>query len=163
LAERSAVNRQVSGSSPDGGAFRRKAAGQALRLRRSGEGLRPYQEAGRAWVAVDDDDQPVGYLITEVVDGQGHIEQVSVHPRHAGQRIGRSLIDQVANRAAAQGLSALTLTTFADVAWNAPYCRRCGFRTLSEDELTPGLRHIRSGEARRGWDKWPRVAMIRAL
>ena len=60
-------------------------------------------------------------------------------------------------------LDALTLTTFRDVPWNAPYYRRCGFRVLDEQEWTPGLRAIREREAGHGLDRWPRVCMRRDL
>ncbi|HEX3960074.1 MAG TPA: GNAT family N-acetyltransferase, partial [Trebonia sp.] len=66
-------------------------------------------------------------------------------------------------RAAADGLAALTLTTFASVPWNAPYYRRCGFRVLDDEELTSGLRAIRHDEAELGLDRWPRVCMRRDL
>ncbi|MGH3905307.1 MAG: GNAT family N-acetyltransferase [Pseudonocardiaceae bacterium] len=122
-----------------------------------------YQHAGRAWVAVDGNDRPVAYLIVDVVDGNIHIEQVSVHPDSARRGIGRSLLDHVAHLAAADAVPALTLTTFAQVPWNAPYYVRCGFQYLDEAELTPGLRAIRRSEAARGLDRWPRVCMRRDL
>jgi hypothetical protein len=45
--------------------------------------LAEYQRNGRAWVAVDASDHAVAYLISTLVDGNVHIEQVSVHPDHA--------------------------------------------------------------------------------
>jgi hypothetical protein len=45
--------------------------------------LNRYVRAGTAWVAVDNTDTPIAYLIAEVVDGNLHIEQVSVRPEHA--------------------------------------------------------------------------------
>ncbi|MEU5614891.1 GNAT family N-acetyltransferase [Streptomyces sparsogenes] len=126
------------------------------------EELAGYQRDGRAWVAVNGEDRAVAYLITDPVDGNMHIEQVSVHPDSARRGLGRALIEHAAGRAAAEGAGALTLTTFVDVAWNAPYyAARCGFRTLGEDELTPGLREIRRHEAAHGLDRWPRVCMRR--
>ena len=44
-------------------------------------------------------------------------------------------------------MPAVTLTTFRDVPWNAPYYERLGFRTLAADEITPGLAAIRAHEA----------------
>jgi ribosomal protein S18 acetylase RimI-like enzyme len=123
--------------------------------------LSGYQLAGRAWVAVDPDDRPVAYLITDHVDGNVHIEQVSVHPDHARRGIGRALLAHVATASA--GVPALTLTTFADVPWNAPYYVRCGFRVLDESEWTPGLAAIRRREGATGLDRWPRVGMRRDL
>lgn len=122
-----------------------------------------YRRAGLAWAAVDEEDRPVGYLVAEPVDGALHVEQVSVHPRAAHRGIGRALIEHAAEHAAAHGLDALTLTTFADVPWNAPYYCRCGFRVLAEPGLTPGLRAIREREAAHGLDRWPRVCMRRDL
>lgn len=55
-----------------------------------------YQQAGRAWVAVDGRDRPVAYLIAEPIDGNLHIEQVSVHHDHARRGIGRSLLEHLA-------------------------------------------------------------------
>jgi GNAT superfamily N-acetyltransferase len=125
--------------------------------------LGAYQEDGRAWVVADAADHPVAYLLVQVLDGSAHIDQVSVHPSHARQGLGRGLLDAVAAWAAQRGLSALTLTTFANVPWNAPYYERLGFRVLSADEITSGLRRIQDDEARRGLTQWPRVIMRRAI
>ena len=127
------------------------------------EDLEPYQRAGRAWVAVDHGDQPVAYLIADQVDGCCHIEQVTVHPDYARQGVGRELIEEAARWANEQGLAALTLTTFAEVPWNAPYYLRCGFRVLPDTEIAPELRALRRAEAARGLDAWPRVCMARDL
>ncbi|WP_206604336.1 hypothetical protein [Arthrobacter pityocampae] len=62
-----------------------------------------------------------------------------------------------------QGCSALTLTTFADVPWNAPYYARLGFAIVAPERLTPGLRAVRDHEAAVGLDAWHRVAMRRPL
>jgi GNAT superfamily N-acetyltransferase len=122
--------------------------------------LEGYRRAGHAWVATDDgEDRPLAYLIGEPVDGALHIEQVSVHPDFAHRRTGRALLAHAAERAREEGLAALTLTTFTEVPWNAPYYARLGFRVLDEAELTPGLRKIRAHEASAGLDRWPRVCM----
>jgi GNAT superfamily N-acetyltransferase len=121
--------------------------------------LAASEQAGLLWVAASETDEPVAYLMASVVDGCLHIDQVSVHPGSARRRLGRALLEHAASRAAAEGLAALTLTTFASVPWNAPYYLRCGFRVLDDTELTPGLRAIREREAELGLDKWPRVCM----
>jgi ribosomal protein S18 acetylase RimI-like enzyme len=122
-----------------------------------------YVDEGRAWVATDDGEAPVGYLLLDVVDGNGHIEQVSVDPSHARRGVGRSLIERAAEWAAEKGLAALTLTAFSEVPWNAPYYEVLGFRRLSEQEIAPGLRKIRTQETLHGLDAWPRVCMSRDL
>jgi GNAT superfamily N-acetyltransferase len=121
------------------------------------------QDAGRLWVAADETDEPVAFLMADLVDSCMHVEQVSVRPASARRGLGRSLLDHAASLAAADGLPALTLTTFAHVPWNAPYYVRCGFRVLGDAELTPGLRAIRQREAALGLDHQPRVCMRRDL
>ena len=123
--------------------------------------LLTYAAGGRAWVAVDESNRPCGYAIADVVDGCGHIEQVSVHPDYRGLRIGRDLIDRGEAWAHALGLPALTLTTYRDVPWNGPYYERLGFRYLTV--ATPGLAEIRRREADAGLDAWPRGCMRRDI
>jgi GNAT superfamily N-acetyltransferase len=122
--------------------------------------LRGHQQAGLAWVAVDPDDQPIAYLMTDRVDGNAHIEQVSVHPSFGHQRIGRSLIDHAGAWAGEQGLPALTLTTFAEVPWNAPYYLRCGFLPVPQAAMGPELAVLLAGEQERGLGRFAtRLAM----
>ncbi|MFD4629090.1 GNAT family N-acetyltransferase [Streptomyces sp. NPDC058284] len=149
------------------------------------------EEAGDAADAGIADDAPVAYLIGEPLEdttaaagtdagtGTGgtdpgttrtrtgptafHIEQVSVYPRAARRGVGRALIEHAAVQARARGATALTLTTFADVPWNAPYYARIGFTPLADADLSPALRTVRAHEAELGLDRWPRLCMRRDL
>src|SRR3954447_7388635 len=121
--------------------------------------LAPYAEDRRAFVAVDATDRPVGYLLVDSVDGAAHIEQVSVLPEQAGRGVGSALIEHAGRWARDRGLAALTLTTYVEVPWNGPYYESRGFRYLTEDEETAGLRSIRARERRCGLDAWPRACM----
>jgi GNAT superfamily N-acetyltransferase len=127
------------------------------------EALAECQQVGRLQVITEADDRPVGFLITEVIDRCPHVEQVSVDPGSARRGLGRALLDYAAERAAAVGVPAVTLTTFADVPWNAPYYWRCGFRVLDDAEVTAGLRAIRQREDSIGLGRRPRVCMRRDL
>ncbi len=127
------------------------------------ETLAEYQADGRCWVQADEHDRAVAYVLAEVVDGAAHIEQVSVEPAFAGRGLGRELIEHVASWAGRAGFGSLTLTTFVEVPWNGPYYERLGFRPIPADQLTPGLALIRAEEAALGLDRWPRMAMVRAL
>lgn len=124
------------------------------------ESLSGYRRAGRAWVAADEYDEPVGFVVADVVDGRVHIEQVSVHPAHARQRIGAMLLDHVAEWAAEQDIAGMTLITFRGVPWNAPYYERLGFRELPETEVSPGLAARKAAE---GGNLSARVCMLRDL
>ena len=127
--------------------------------------LAGYQRAGRALVATDPagGDEAVADLLVELVDGAAHVEQVSVHPDAAGRRLGSALLDAAAAWAAEHGVDALTLTTFADVPWNAPYYARLGFEVVPDERLGEGLRRVREHESALGLDRWPRVVMRRAV
>jgi GNAT superfamily N-acetyltransferase len=127
------------------------------------ETLTEFVNDGRAWVYTDTDDRPVAYLLAEVVDGNAHLEQVSVHPDHARRRLGKALLDHMIDWAREQQLPAVTLTTYTEVPWNGPYYERHGFRYLTDGELTPGLRKIRAAEVAHGLDRWPRACMRREL
>ncbi len=114
-------------------------------------------------MATDAQDVAVAYLLLDMVDGAAHIEQVSVHPSHARRGLGRELIDAAAEWAAEQGLDALTLTTFAEVPWNAPYYARLGFTVVTDEQAGPELLDVRRHERDRGLDAWPRVSMRRSV
>src|SRR5262245_4487993 len=80
------------------------------------ETLLEYVRAGRAWVWGE---RPVAYLIADVVDGNAHLEQVSVRPSHARQGIGAALLDRMIEWARREHLPAVTLTTFTEVPWRS--------------------------------------------
>lgn len=125
--------------------------------------LAGYQAEGRAWVATDGLDNPVAYVLVKLFGVAAHIEQVTVHPDHAGKRLGAGLIDAVADWARGEGIRALTLTTFEDVPWNAPYYGRIGFRIVPREDWGSNLLGIVAAEALHGLGHWPRVVMRREL
>jgi GNAT superfamily N-acetyltransferase len=135
---------------------------EVSQMGRSPESLAPFQAVGDLWVA-DVDGRPVGYIMVEEVDGCLHVEQVSVHPNHMRQGIGRALLDHVAVEAVRRGYQALTLTTYVDLPWNGPFYSRCGYAVLQPEDETPGLRAIRADEAKLGLDLRPRCCMRRDL
>ena len=96
--------------------------------------LRNSQKLGQIWVA-EVNVEVAGYIVAIVVDGNAHIEQVSVSPAHARQGVGRRLICHIEARGRDQDLLATTLTTFLDVPWNGPYYQRLGYRMLKVSEM----------------------------
>jgi GNAT superfamily N-acetyltransferase len=124
--------------------------------------LAGYVAGGRAWVA-ERDDTVCGYALADLLDGDAHLEQVTVHPDHGRQGIGGRLIEAVAEWARDQGSQTLTLLTFRDVAWNGPYYRRLGFVDLADSELGPELAALRAHETELGLDVSIRGAMRRTL
>lgn len=126
------------------------------------EGLPPETlsaaiEAGLLLVAVDPDDAPIGFALSQRFPSALHLRELDVLPAHQGRGLGRALIDATRAKARALGLPRVTLTTFRDVPFNAPFYARVGFAVL--DALPDWLAEIRAREAREGLDRWPRVAM----
>ncbi len=66
---------------------------------------------------------------------------------------------RIQDRAIHPELSAVTLTTFRDIPWNAPLYARLGFRELSTDRLSPVLAALVREEAERGLESARRVVM----
>lgn len=101
---------------------------------------------------------PVGFARLEEVDGQAHLEQLSVHPDAAGAGVGRALVETALTWARARGYNSMTLSTFAGVPFNAPFYASCGFIEVR----SPGgeLGELREHEKQLGLDALgERVAM----
>lgn len=118
---------------------------------------------GRLWVAADADDRPVAFALFGEIDGTLHIEELDVHPDHARRGLGAALIERLDTVARERGLPELTLSTFRDVPWNAPYYARLGFEPMAEEALGPGLTAIRDMIAGKGIDIIPRLFMRRPV
>lgn len=114
---------------------------------------------GLCWVYEAEEAGVVAYLAALGLRGSLHIEQVSVDPAFARLRYGARLIEHADALAAARGYPLLTLTTFTQVPWNAPYYARLGFREHLNAELGEVLR----GEVGLGSGTWPRIGMAREI
>jgi GNAT superfamily N-acetyltransferase len=115
------------------------------------------------FVATDDDGEPVGYAMVELVDGHAHLGQMSVLPEHGHQGIGTQLLDAVAGWAKGRGHTEITLTTFRDVPFNAPLYAKRGYEVVPEDSWTDAVRELVAHEATLGLDPATRVVMRRTL
>lgn len=115
-----------------------------------------YVDTGLSWTAFADG-QPVGFILAEVHPSSLFIVELSVHLDWQGNGIGRQLIARAAEHARMRGLRSLTLTTFRDVPWNAPFYARLGFEEVTA--LTPELRQKREEEAAHGLAYDSRCAM----
>lgn len=103
------------------------------------------------------------FVIFRPLEDSLYIEQIDVAPAFEGRRIGAALIDAVADRAAAAGLARLTLSTFRDVPWNAPYYRRLGFADIADETLSPAMQAVRREHVARGLDERARLFMQRSV
>lgn len=119
-------------------------------------------ERARAWQVLVAGRPVAGFAALELVDGAVHLEQLSVHPAHGRRGIGTALLAATVDAARECGADRVTLLTYADVPWNAPFYARHGWSVTSE--LTPGLQALRHRETELGLDRHgARVAMVRAV
>lgn len=109
------------------------------------------------WVVVDESNLPVAFLLASIVDGDFHIAELDVHPRHGRKGIGSQLLHYVLAVAGQRGFRAATLTTFEHLPWNGPYYARHGFEILKTAEIEKELAKILEEEAALGMKR--RVAM----
>ncbi|MFN0122692.1 MAG: GNAT family N-acetyltransferase, partial [Blastocatellia bacterium] len=126
---------------------------------RSAEELRLAYENHLLWVAVSSVEKTAGFAMARMLDGAAHLEELDVHPDHGRQGIGSSLVRAVCDQARALGIGRVTLTTFRDIPWNAPFYQRLGFRVLREKELPAALRQLVEKEERHGLPREMRVVM----
>jgi GNAT superfamily N-acetyltransferase len=105
----------------------------------------------------------VGFALVELLDGKPHLEEMDVMPSHGRRGLGRALLEAVFAWAHREGHASVTLTTFRDLPWSAPFYTRSGFRALAFDEIDPTLAALVRDEASRGLDPAKRVVMRRLL
>ncbi|MCR9176522.1 MAG: GNAT family N-acetyltransferase [Alphaproteobacteria bacterium] len=128
--------------------------------------LTELQDQWRLWVAAAEQDRPVGFAMVSL-DAPAilHLDLVAVDPSHAGHRLASRLIAGIDAFCAGRGLTKMTLTTFRDVPWNAPYYERLGFREIADSEadadpfLGPRLRD----QVAKGLPRESRIAMVRDM
>lgn len=120
--------------------------------------LTAAQAEKRLWVALDGHSYPVGFALAQPTGETALLAEVDVHPDHGRQGLGRALVGAVIDWAQVEGFSALTLTTFAHLPWNAPFYERLGFRRLSEPEIPLALARVLEAEERDGLRD--RIAML---
>jgi GNAT superfamily N-acetyltransferase len=111
-------------------------------------------------VLVADAPHPIGFVIINELDDLAHLGQLAVHPVQGRHGIGGALLAAACTWAQEQGYPAITLTTFAEVPWNAPWYAARGFVEYPDSQWGPELRKQWQAERDAGIIVAPRIAMI---
>ncbi|MFF7292877.1 GNAT family N-acetyltransferase [Microbacterium sp. NPDC008134] len=116
----------------------------------AGDGVSRLVDPGFVLLIEEDSTHsPVGFVHVLDADGYAHLEQLSVVPTAGRQGHGRALVLAALSEAQGRGYSRVTLRTYAEIPWNAPFYASCGFveslpesafhRSLVESEASLGL------------------------
>lgn len=117
---------------------------------------------GLALVA-ETEGMPVGFILVIPTDNHAHILEIAVSIEHQGRGCGRALIKAAEEWAIHRGFHEISLTTFRDVAWNAPFYRRLGYDEFQTGPDRVDLRELIAQEKAAGVHAAPRVAMRKML
>ena len=99
--------------------------------------LEDRAECRQLLLACDAHSAIAGFLIWSPKDGLAYIEEVSVDPAHAGHKLAARMIDRLCADVRGR-FPRVSLATFRDVPWNAPYYAKLGF---TEMQVSPGPDH----------------------
>ncbi len=130
---------------------------------RGHEEHRRVMKAGVTYVVTTPTTAIAGFAMFEPMDGDVHLVEIDVDPDHQRQGLARRMIAHGAEWSTAKDFDGMTLTTYRDVSWNAPFYRRLGFVDLEPDANRPGLLDVVRKEAAWGFALRPRITMRKRL
>lgn len=115
------------------------------------------------WVAAGRGNDAIGYACAGQVDTLFWLHQMSVDPAHGNNGIGTALLAAVVDHAKWAFHNAIGLTTFKDVAFNAPFYSKAGFLRVNRDSAAAWLQQQFDDECPHGVDPSTRTIMVRKL
>ena len=124
-------------------------------------------EDRRLWIAEQtagtEGDTVVGFALAKRLEGSFHLQGMDVVPEHGRRGLGRRLVEAVVDAGRERGHDRITLTTFRDIPWNAPFYARLDFEELALDDFTPEIRALVAKELEAGLLPDLRCVMARPL
>lgn len=102
----------------------------------------------------------VGFAATRPYRRELHLHELSVAREFQRLRIGSTLLEALKIDAKNTGLRAITLETFRDIAWNAPFYERHGFAMIDDLASHPRLAGNLERAVAAGLPRERRCAMI---
>ncbi|MEE4288324.1 MAG: GNAT family N-acetyltransferase [Erythrobacter sp.] len=114
---------------------------------------------GRSLAALDGE-RIVGFAAIGVVGRELHLAELSVARRHQRCGVGSLLLRAAMIDARNSGYRAITLNTYRDIAWNAPFYARFGFVEVENFEGRRHLQESNEGAQALGLPMDRRCAMI---
>ena len=107
--------------------------------------------------------QVVGFVLVAEADGHGHLDEIDVDPDWGRRGIGRRLVERACLWAESKGYFQISLSTFRDIPWNAPFYARLNFVETAPSDLGRDVAKRRAQEEREGFDMSRRCLMVRLI
>lgn len=102
----------------------------------------------------------IGIAASRPIGRELHLHELSVATQHQRQGVGAVLLNAVKIDARNSGIRAITLHTYRDIAWNAPFYQRHGFVIVDDIESHPRLAQGLDAAVEFGLPRERRCAMI---
>lgn len=107
------------------------------------------------------DESPVGFVMGWLQPDSAYLAELSVDPDFGQRGIGRALVERFCEAAWAQSARCVTLSTFRDVPWNAPFYAKLGFGEIARTNYTDWMHVYEGNQTRGGLDIAKRLFMKR--
>ncbi|TVY83090.1 Acetyltransferase [Lachnellula suecica] len=125
--------------------------------------LSALAKANHLWIAVNDWDQPIGFLGGENLDGNFHLVEISVAQEFQGRGVGKALMLSMVEQVRREGYRSITLTTYRDVPWNGRWFAKMGFMEVLAQSMGRRYLDILIEEGKYGLDRESRCVMMKML
>ncbi|MEZ6001994.1 GNAT family N-acetyltransferase [Hyphomonas sp.] len=119
-------------------------------------------EAGDLLKICNGGDLPAGFALVSHRGGTLYLDQISVHPDHGRRGLGGELVRHVLQVAKQRRLKQVTLSTFRDVPWNAPFYGKLGFREIPRKDMADWMLDLEKIQAE-SLDVSRRCFMVRKI
>ncbi|TVY38022.1 Acetyltransferase [Lachnellula subtilissima] len=116
-------------------------------------------KSNHLWIAVNDWDQPIGFLGGETFEGNFHLVEVSVARDFQGRGVGKALMSNMMEQVRREGYKTITLTTYRDVSWNGYWYAKMGFVEVYAQAMGRKYLDIMVQEGKQGLDQASRGDM----
>lgn len=119
--------------------------------------------AQRHCLTAESDGRVVGFAACRRYGRELHLHELSVAHAYQRKRIGATLLNALKIDARNAGIRAITLHTYRDIAWNAPFYSRHGFEIIKDLDAHPRLAAGQDEAMEFGMPRERRCAMIAFL
>ncbi|QIX97959.1 GNAT family N-acetyltransferase [Cedecea sp. FDAARGOS_727] len=116
-------------------------------------------EQNLSWLVAGSEGPIMGFCYCQMQQDSLYLAEISTHPDFQRAGVGTALLEAVFEHARRLNVKEVTLTTYRDVPWNAPWYRRHGFERVETHELSAELAECLRHQQEEGLMVLPRCAM----